>query len=280
MRAVGSGFANDAARAIENLLAACLVGKASLAGIWEGMLQDECNRNRCGIPASVVRRRIERLVDKLQLDVVEAEALETGHAGDVRARTSTGRELWFEVKAQTKKAVFDEIVQADWVRDETETLRWLTHNEPAFSNELPSWALGRLKIPNPGARFQGWSFGSLWLCDVALLTTPLARRSAGVPDPTALRDFTGRKWFVHLTQAGLRAVRLSEIVAVHDTLLDNKAVGYAVRTRGKTAASVQVSLRGSLGEALFTYHVAYPSGVLGRHKAHARFFLNAPFTQV
>lgn len=174
--------------------------------------------------------------------------------------------VWIEVKAQTTKAFYSELVQSDWIRDDTDFLRLLVVESSTFRAHLPPAAVAQLSSTVDDQ----WTAESLWLADIALLTNGRARLRAGVRRPEDLQDFLCRKYCFQLSQEGARLFPLTRLVPV-DRVLSGEAVSLAVGRGGKAAARVTVSAGQQPGHGTthFTYYVAYGSGVLGRHKLHA-----------
>jgi len=276
-RRPGSGLANASAAAIEELLAAALRGDDAEMVVQRELLGFEYANARCGMDPDVIVRLVTQAVGQLALDVADALAQPMDGLGDVRASLRDGSSAWFEVKAQTKKERFADLTQADWVRDETDLLRWLRYNDRAFATRLPHWIADRLTVPDPSAYFSGWGRDSLWLADMALVSLRAARLRAGIASPLELRAFLNRKFVVHLTREGIRIVRLSLLGPVAGVLAGHP-VSMQINYANKTAASIVFALLspGARLSAHFTYHLGYPSGVVGRHKLHAASFAQSP----
>jgi len=278
-RQPGSGLANASAAAIEDLLAAVLRHDGADIDVQHGRLIYEYSIDRCGMdPDEIVWLLIEA-VEQLGLDVTDAVAQPLDGLGDVRASLRGGGFAWFEVKAQTKKDRFADLTQADWVRDETDLLRWLFHHDPRFAERLPKWVANLLAVPDPGRYFRGWDRDSLWLADMALVSSRAARRRAGIESTKALGEFLKRKFVVHLTREGVRIVRMSLLSPVAGILAGTPAA-MQLNYANQTAASIALASPGPVdrGRVQFTYHLGYPSGVVGRHKMHAVSLANGPNT--
>lgn len=278
-RQPGSGHANASAAAVEELLAAALRGDDAEIGVQRGLLQYECSIDRCGMDPDVIVRLVTQAVAMLELDVTDAVAQPLDGLGDVRASLRSGAFTWFEVKAQTKKDRFAELTQTDWVRNETDLLRWLFHNDRAFAARLPSWVARLLKVADPHSYFQGWERESLWLADIALVQSRTARLRARIDSPATLRPFLDRKFVMHLTREGVRIVRLS-LLGPAAGVLAGQPAAMRFNYANQTAATIALASPGPAdrGKAQFTYHLGYPSGVVGRHKMHAVSLARGPQT--
>lgn len=278
-RQPGSGLANVSAAAIEDLLAAALRDDTAEVDVQRERLRYECSIDRCGMDPDVIVRLVTQAVDQLDLDVNDAVAQPLDRLGDVRASLRGGSFAWFEVKAQTKKDRFAELTQADWVRDETDLLRWLFHNDWQFAAHLPQWVASLLTVADPRSYFGGWDRDSLWLADMALVPSRVARHQAGIDSKMALREFLDRKFVMHLTREGVRIVRLALLGPVA-SVLAGSAVAMQMNYANQTAACIAFASPGPVdrGKIQFTYHVGYPSGVVGRHKMHAVSLARGPDT--
>jgi hypothetical protein len=278
-RQPGSGLANASAAAIEDLLAAALRGDHAEVGVQRDRLQYECSIDRCGIEPDVIVDVVIEAVEQLGLNVRDAVAQPLDGLGDVRASLGDSSFTWFEVKAQTKKDRFADLTQADWVRDETDLLRWLFHNEQRFAERLPRRVADLLSVADPWTYFRGWDRDSLWLADMALVSSRSVRLRAGIDSMAALHEFLNRKFVVHLTREGIRIVRLSLVGPVAGVLA-GKPVAMQFNYANRAAASIAFASPGPVarGTVQFTYHLGYPSGVIGRHKMHAVSLARGPHT--
>lgn len=278
-RQPGSGLANASAAAIEQSLAAALRGDDAEMGVQRALLEYECSIDRCGMEPDLVVRLVTQAVAMLDLDVTDAVAQPLDGLGDVRASLRGGAFSWFEVKAQTKKDRFADLTQADWVRDETDLLRWLFHDDPTFAARLTDWVADLLAVADPRSYFEGWDRDSLWLADIALVPSRATRLRAGIDSPAALRHFLDRKFVMHLTREGVRIVRLS-LLGPAAGLLAGRSVAMSINYANQTAASIAFASPGPAdrGRVQFTYHLGYTSGVVGRHKMHAVSLARGPHT--
>lgn len=278
-RQPGSGLANASAAAIEQLLAAALRGDDAEMGVQRALLEYECSIDRCGMEPDLVVRLVTQAVAMLDLDVTDAVAQPLDGLGDVRASLRGGAFSWFEVKAQTKKDRFADLTQADWVRDETDLLRWLFHDDPTFAAQLTDWVADLLAVADPRSYFEGWDRDSLWLADIALVPSRATRLRAGIDSPAALRHFLDMKFVMHLTREGVRIVRLS-LLGPAAGLVAGRSVAMSINYANQTAASIAFASPGPAdrGRVQFSYHLGYPSGVVGRHKMHAVSLARGPHT--
>lgn len=269
-RQKGSGFASVTAAAIEELLAAALRDDGDEVAVQRRLLEYECEKGNCGMSPDLIVSLLTAAVEQIALDVAGAIAQPLDGLGDVRASLQAGGSAWFEVKAQTKKDRFADLTQADWVRDETDLLRWLVHQDPQFAAQLPDWVRAALAIDDPLNYFAGWDRDSLWIADMALLTNRDVRERARISTSADLPSFLERKFIVHLTREGVRILRLALLPPI-SAALSGRPVDMSINYANQTAASIAFACPGPLqrGAVHFTYHLGYPTGVLGRHKLHA-----------
>lgn len=278
-RRPGSGLANASAAAIEDLLAAALRGDVADIEVQRDRLEYECSIDRCGMDPDVIVGLLLVGVEELGLRVRDAIAQPLDGLGDVRAALRDGSAAWFEVKAQTKKDRFADLTQADWVRDETDLLRWMYYDDRDLARSLPAWVAELLEVPRPRTYFRGWDRDTLWLADMALVTSQHARLRAGIDSVDALVDFLDHKFVVHLTREGLRIVRMSLLGPVGG-VLSGVPVAVVKNYANQSAISLGFAAPGPAdrGAVQFTYHLGYPSGVVGRHKMHAVSLARGPHT--
>jgi hypothetical protein len=276
-RRAGSGLVNETAAIIERMIAAAFRGDISTVRDEERFLRSHRLDGNCGMAPHVIGRLVVRMVETLGFDVADAQARPPSLLGDVELTLQDSSLVWLEVKAQTKKARFSEITQADWVRDETDTLRWLAAHNADFARRLPSWLEAILR-PLPGGWPEAWGLEDLWLSDIALLVSGTARSRAGVSTRQQLDRFLERKLVVHLTQEGLRACRLADLAPVA-AVNDGSGVEVLLKDNAATAVAAALKAPGPVGHGAthFTYHVGYSPNVIGRHKMHALAFAGVPF---
>lgn len=279
-RRPGSGLANATAAAVEMMLAAAFAGDDREVSRQERLLRVERTQGRCGTEPFLIRRWIHEITRQSGFRVHSARTQTGLQTADVTLELRGGDEILIEVKAQTTKFL-RQITEADWVKDETDALRWLAAWEPRFQRGVPDWVLQFLEVPSPRAYFRMWDFSSLWLADMALLPTPAARARAGVTDVDELWRFIDRKFIFHLGMDGARLVPLSGLAPIR-ALAESSPVELALKHNKKAEVAVLVASPGPPGVARtqFTYHVGYSPTVFGRHKMHAAAFNGARFLEV
>lgn len=267
-RKAGSGLHHGVATTVERLIAESFVDTGQMSSIRQA-LSREVSTGRCGVGVDAVTSWIETIVDHLGLPVQESRTPSPDHLGDVRLTLTDGSHVWIEVKAQTTKK-FSELVQADWVRDETDTIRWLVHNDRQFQELSSDWVIDELDLPRPAHEyFDNWGFKDLWLADVGLLHSRSRRHSAGVIQPTDLPGFLSRKYLIHVSKEGARTIRLDRLQCVQDVLAGHEP--RVLLTPGNASdTKLWISTEGEprRGSMDFIYYTGYRSGVLGRHKLH------------
>ena len=267
-RKPGSGLSYATASAVERLVAASFEGSSTDRPLRD--VDAEWRAGLCGVPAKDLARWISQIVSELDLPVVAAQTPSPDLLGDVRLTMADGTFLWIEVKAQTTKR-FDELVQADWVRDATDALRFLRLQEPNFTTLLSPWMLDELDVANPGRHFGNMTFSDLWASDIGLVSDRSRRLAAGIDSAESLRQFLERKFILHVSIEGARIARLDRLRAV-EHVLSGASVHIDVRPGRACEAIVWVGARPpSRGEIDFIYYVGYGQhGVVGRHKLHDR----------
>jgi hypothetical protein len=268
MGGVGSGMHRGVSWAFTRLVADRLAGSNSGARRAHADLKAEvAARGRPGAADGVVSL-IDRATAPIRPHVSGAYALPDGHAGDVELRLHDGGTAWIEIKASWTKAFVD-LIQTDWVRDATNTVRWLLDNDRRFAALISPATAASLRATNVPS---GWSFADCWLADVALLPTTDLLNDAGVTTSADLQAFLESKWLVHWAYDGVRSTRLADIPAVA-AVYDGASVRYRIGKTPGTQAAVWVGVDGfggpTRGEFLFVYYVGYPN-VLGRHNATHR----------
>lgn len=273
----GRGQHQATANAIEELLAAELRGDAAAASRQVSTLRTLRARTLCGVSPRRIQADIQALVARLALSVRTASRVPPvppGDLGDVRADLTNGRTVWFEVKAQTFKWGFDEVVQGDWVRDETSFLARVYANDASFRRHM----VGRPGAATLGSFVStgvlGLSEEDLWLADVALLRTPAHLSAAGVQTRADLGRWMQDKYMVQLTQSGIRCIRLADLPIVIAVLNGAPIVRRTAVLRRSVANYITVP--SCLAKTVFTYYCGYRRlGVVGRHKANAPAFHGA-----
>ena len=266
-RRPGSGFARATTAAVEEMTAATFANDRDVSELVR-RIDNQVALGRCSVAGRTAELWLRQLAEAANLDVIQAETPSPDQLGDVRLTLRDGSFVWIEVKAQTKKN-FADLLQADWVRDDTDALRWLAHHEPDVERLLSPWMRDVLSVHNAGSFFNGLEFEQLWLCDVALLPGRARRATASVTNADALADFLQRKYFLHFTQQGARLVRLDRLPLV-DRVLAGTPASIKVQSSAACDARIWVSSEGNpaRGKMDFVYYVGYRTGVVGRHKLH------------
>ena len=257
-----SGLDGHKGEAVETLWAEILSG--TLTPRKRNALLSRYNQTAGGVPFSDVEKWLDDLASRLRRHIKVVSAVRTPLSvnGDVEAKLRGGGTAKFEVKAQVKKESFDDIIQSDWVRDQTDFLSKLVRTDPSVKRhfkQVGASALGRISVD------YAWPIEALHAVDVAGLTNAEARRKEGVGTPADLPDFIRRKWFLHVTASGARLCRYTEMAPIKNWL-SNGDLSCALKANRKGQALV--CLAPSDDDTWFTYHL-YPSeGIKGRHKLH------------
>lgn len=102
-RQPGSGLANASAAAIEELLAAALLGDDAEIGVQRELLAYECSIDRCGMEPDLIVRLVTQAVAMLDLEVTDAVAQPLDGLGDVRASLRDGAFVWFRGEGTDEK---------------------------------------------------------------------------------------------------------------------------------------------------------------------------------
>lgn len=261
----GSGLYTLTATAVENLLAAHLTGDRQAQTREIATIDLQRTSGRGGLAGSVVSALLDAFATWLPHTVVDARRLRQGQHADVVADCRGGELLSFEVKAQTTKTLED-LVQADWIRNDTDGLASIVLGTPSIATQLSSSAFTRL---SGGSALPQANNPSPYLIasDLCLLTSLDKRRSVGVSNLAELSSYADLKYLVHLASDGLRAIQLSRIPVVQlalsgvlpDIRVDCLSKSTAVRLQGR--ASTQWDF------AYYIYDSPLPHG---RHKLHSR----------
>lgn len=222
---------------------------------------------RSGIDGVTAFRWIREAVDELAIPATSAESPSPDGLGDVRANLADGGHVWIEVKAQTTKP-FRELIQADWVREDTDAVRWLVVNDTALHPLLSTWTAEQLDVVEPASYFGDWDFPHLWLADIALLPNRLRRRKAGISTYDDLYRFMESKYLFHFSNEGLRVARLDRLVPVQEVMRGSEVhVSVAALTASEARAWVATPNEPGPGSTDFVYYIGYPQHeALGRHK--------------
>lgn len=267
-RKEGSGLHHRTTSAIENLSAAIFLGDQGLTKKFAAEVDRQMEQDRSGVSGDDVVRRVTDIAGHLGLSVIAAQTPCPDHLGDIRLTLTDGSFVWIEVKAATTKNV-SRLVETDWVRDQTDALRWLVHNEPTVHAGTPPWLLEELDVYNRTEYFEGWDFANLWLADIALLPTRSYRERAGVRSPSDFDDFLRRKFVLHIGLDAARVTRLDMLRTVQ-ALRAGEGVRLDGHFQGKAAITAWLTAGSTLprrGRIDFIYYAGYPkSSVVGRHK--------------
>ena len=166
------------------------------------------------------------------------------------------------------------------MKNETDALRKLLVVDESFRGRLSEPVADGLTMLDGGNSLSAWSFEELWLADVASLYSSSRRSMAGVETPSDIPGFLERKYLVHLTMEGVRAIRLDHIAAVQEVLAGRR-LHRRISTGAKSDAILWLSAEGEpqRGSIDFIYSVGNVQNdgtVLGRHKMNARAISRSP----
>jgi len=267
----GAGFAGERADEIAKLAAGLLRNDAAAIRLAIAGLDAQLRAGNSPCSGENIRKRIEPLLKRAFPKVTAARALPKGEAGDLEVVTghSAVHAHRVEIKAQLEKAAYRDLTQADWIRNDTDALRYLCLMDNAFSKRLS--AANRAELVADLDDFKGWSFGQLWLSDVAGLTSHYARVEHSVRTPADLRGFLERKHLLHLCQERDALIPILAIPAIGQAAADATDVEYILKKNAASECAVPILVGGS--GPVFTYHI-YPKnykgadGLVGRHKLH------------
>lgn len=266
----GSGRSRDATEAVEKLFAAILRDDKPSITEEERKLDLAYRTGKSKIRSKTILHLLQQASDSLQFDTADAIAQPTDHLGDVKVTLKTGELRWIEVKAQTKKREFAEIVQADYVRDGTDFLRRFDTVSDEFKLKIHKDLRIALELDRPISSLNSWSLEGIWVADLALLDTETKKQAAQVILESDLRSFLERKYLLHICMSGLRYVRLDNLGPIR-AVAEGARIQTNVKTNAGSTAAVQVSAGRTPSHSTtdFTYHVGYKnSNAAGRHKLH------------
>ena len=228
-----------------------------------------------GLEPGVLSELMRRVPKAMGLVGARAEACGPGQAGDVLVTGPDQIVHRIEIKAQLTLANFDTIQAADWVRDQTDFLGEIVRTNAGLRAQLSNELLGRIEAAYKPQK--GWNLASLWAADLAGMTNRATRECLDVNRPSDLLGFLQRKYVVHITRAGLRLFRMSDIPNLTSGLAGNLtavvmpwAQGSEARVRTNGDGTVPV-----VGNIQFTYHVGQNNRPVGGHHVHERFFNGA-----
>ena len=271
----GSGFASPRADAIARLSAAILTRNANERDMAIDQINLQGEKGNCPCSGDDILKRIKPILHKVFPIVQSAKSLSLGLSGDVEIIINSTDTQRLEIKALLEKERVGDITQSDWVRDVTDTLRFLSFNDINFKNKLGSRNLSNLQSPK--SDFKGWDFTSLWLADIAGLTSQKKRLEFKVKSFSDLKYFLSRKYIMHLCQERDACFSLAALSAIQQALSSPKSVSYSLKDNKKSECAVCVKLNNGV---VFTYHI-YPyagfknrTAFVGRHKLHALMLKN------
>jgi hypothetical protein len=267
----GAGFAAGRANAIAELSAGILSGRQAQVDAAVRTLDAEQRAGNSPCGGRKLHDRVKPLLLRSFPSARGAEPLPMGAAGDLKVVARDGVEHHVEIKAQLEKPTATDLTQADWVRNQTDALRFLCARDDEFRSSLS--VENRVELQSDPDEFDGWSFGVLWLSDVAGLTCGGARLRYGVRKPADIEGFLQRKHLLHMCAASDRLVRLDGLPTIQRALANPGSVRHELKFNSTSECAVPVSV--GLGPVVFTYHI-YPHGYVagqpfvGRHKLHGR----------
>lgn len=263
-RKPGSGLYTVTATAVEELLAAHLRRDRQAQRHFEGAIDLQFTAGRSGVTGSAISNLLRGFADHIPYQIADARRLPQGRHADVVADLARGGGLSFEVKAQTTKSL-DDLIQADWIRGDTDGLSSLVHGNPlvasAFSPGLRS-RLGSRHVrsgphPNP----------YLLAADLCLLTSADRKAEARSSNLVTLRAYAERKYLVHVAGDGIGAFNFARF-----PLIGRSLRGTMPNVRIEVLReSVAIRLAPSASaDWEFSYYVYDRQLSLGRHKMHNR----------
>jgi hypothetical protein len=281
-RKVGSGHATQEADACARLLAAHFSGDSeALRVATEGFAQARRIRERTGagdgrgFTAEQLSLLFSHVPRTLGVDVVTAEACDRGEGGDVVVTGRDGTVARVEIKAQLTRPQFDDIQNADWVRDATDFLGELLTQDSSARGRIHSLTAG--DIVASYQREDGWDLGSLWVADIAGAKNRAIRHHLGIDGRGQLETFLGSKYVLHATMEGVRLFRLSELPNLLAAL--NGGLRYDLRPQtARTSLIVWTNGNGQVpqrGSVHLSYYVGQRNRGLGGHHMSKAFFFGA-----
>lgn len=263
-RKPGSGLANRNTKLIEELFAAILKDDRSGIKFMRREIDREFEIDRSGLTGESVTSALSSIAHDLGMSFDQVLPHPADQGGDVKG-ASNGISTWFEVKAQTKKASFSDITQADYVRDGTDFLRRYLLSNSAALQHITAKTASELGLGLGVDMDDRWSMNDLHAADLCLLTSRESRLRVGVKKPSDLAEFASRKYLLHLTKEGARLIKLSHLAPIRD-ILDDRFPSMRLKTSNRNELSIQAECSGGVD---FTYHIGYANAP-GRHKLHAR----------
>ena len=264
VRKPGSGLANRNTKLIEELFAAILKDDRSNINFKRREIDLEYKSDRSGLTGESVTNALSSIANDLGMSFDQVRPHPSDQGGDVKAAAS-GISTWFEIKAQTKKAHFSDITQADYVRDGTDFLRRYLLDDSNALRHVTAKTASELGLGSGVDVDDRWSICDLHAADLCLLTSEESRMKVGVKKPSDLADFASRKYLLQLTQEGARLIQLSHLAPIRD-ILEKRFPSMRLKTSNRNELSIQMDYAGGVD---FTYHIGYANAP-GRHKLHAR----------
>ena len=261
LRKAGSGLANTTTAAIEHLLADVL--EQHPGEKWRLVLQEELRADRCGVDPEILYMNFRSLRDQHFADIVDATSQPPDHGGDIHFIRTDGTFGWIEIKAQTKKASHRDITQADFVRDGTSFLNRIYFTSEVVRQSLPDSLVTDLKLVDE-PQVSNWTLSDLFLADLALVSDSSHRQLVGLEAVEDLHSFLEQKYFLQITQQGMRLVPFTRIPIV-SALMAGHQIEPVFKTSNKNALSIQIVFD---SQTVFTYHLGYANAP-GRHKLHS-----------
>jgi hypothetical protein len=267
----GSGHVGPTATAIEKIFAALFEGSSTAGPAAE--LDELWRRGLSGVTSEQVLNSGRRIVEKMALSVRRAITPDPMSLSDIRLELDGGEIFHVEIKARTTRP-FNGLASADWVRNETDFLRYLFYNDANFRAKLPNWMRTKLTVHDPASHFGDWTCGDFWAADVALLKSRDRRGRAGVSNRAGLASFMSNKALIHVTKEGSQYFYLVDIAGVRD-VLSGRSLHYILKSPPTSSVGVHVG-GGADGDSYnFAYYVAYRTTyrnahVVGRHKLQTR----------
>jgi hypothetical protein len=264
IRKPGSGLVNNTTDAAEKLFAEVLSGNEQEALRCVTLIDQQFEQGKSGLSGQQVLEAFQALTPYFDFEVISSEPKPADRGGDVKSLSEDGP-LWFELKMQTMKESFRDLTQADYVRDGTDFLRLLVQTDSEAAGYLTPETKHELDVERDIASDE-WDLTWLHASDLCLLPDAASRRRVKVETPEELLAFANRKRLVHLTQEGIRMVKISEL-APFEELAHGGQLYYELKTSNSNDVSIPMTVEDSLVD--FTYHLGYKNAP-GRHKLHAR----------
>lgn len=276
------------ATAVGFYLLGTLQGSRARQGNARRLLQTQAGRlpTRLGIAVPDLERQLRAAAHQIQAlypGKITGGDVELQHVpADVAIYRAGLPDLHIEIKAQTLKPDIGAFVQADWIGDTPDYLRWRHTTDATFRAQVRRAGFSaRFAAARATVRaLPAWDEGSYWVADIAYLTSSAAKAAVGVRHPSDLAGYVQRKCLVAISQEGTRVVPYHEILPVARYLA---GVMHPVSELSVSPPSIShIRLRSDGGAPLrgaseFTYHFGYAtSSVPGKHKLHGRSLPNVP----